>query len=314
MIINIYNLEEVERDMKHHPKVLAVLLGLFLLAQFLGLAILQMYIDPMRSADEGKTVFTELPIGERPPLDEDTSYVPLIGAVLIGTVLLLVLIKFNLHWVWKIWFLIAVVVSLSIAFGAFLWKELAVGLAIGLGLWKIFKPNFYVHTITELFSYGGLAVIFVPLLNIWSVSVLLVLIGIYDAYAVWKSKHMITLAKSQTEAKVFAGLLLPYKDGAIKPKMNHVIHHADVRVKKMPMAIRTAMLGGGDIGFPLIFAGVVLKEMGVWQALVIPFFALLGLGFLLWYGDEHKFYPAMPFIGGGCFIGLGVVWLLQILI
>lgn len=305
--------------MKHHPKVVAVLLGLFLLSQFLGLAILQMYIDPVKSEEQGKVVFTELPIGERPPLDEDTSYVPMIVAVLVGTVILLLLIKFNLHWVWKIWFLIAVVMSLSIAFGAFVGMWFAVGLAVVLGVWKIFKPNFYVHTVTELFSYGGLAVIFVPLLNIWSVSVLLVLIGLYDAYAVWKSKHMITLAKSQTESKVFAGLLLPYQDGAIKTKTQmHAIQHGDMHGdkhgKKVPLKIRTAMLGGGDIGFPLIFAGVVLKEMGVWQAMVIPFFSLFGLGFLLWYGDEHKFYPAMPFIGGGCFIGLGVVWLLQIIL
>ncbi len=301
--------------MKHHPKVVAVLLGLFLLAQFLGLAILQMYIDPVQSQEQGKTVFAELPIGERPPLEEDTSYIPMIIAVLVGTVILLLLIKFQLHWVWKMWFLIAVVVSLSIAFSAFMWTTVAVVLALGLGVWKIFKPNFYVQTVTELFSYGGLAVIFVPLLNLWSVSVLLILIGIYDAYAVWKSKHMITLAKSQTESKVFAGLLLPYQDGAIKTKtQTPVAHHGDIGRKKVPLKIRTAMLGGGDIGFPLIFAGVVLKELGVWQSMIIPFGALLGLGFLLWYGDEHKFYPAMPFIGAGCFLGLGIVWLVQILL
>ncbi len=315
VIINIYNKGEVGKNMKHHPKVVAVLLGLFLLSQFLGLAILQMYIDPVRSVSEGKVVFKELPIGERPLLEEDTSYVPMMIAVLAGTAILLLLIKFQLHWVWRIWFLLAVIISLSIAFGAFLWTGMAISLAVVLGVWKIFKPNFYVHTFTELFSYGGLAVIFVPLLNIWSVSVLLVLIGLYDAYAVWKSKHMVTLAKSQTQAKVFAGLLLPYEDGKIKTKtQGSGIHHDELQRKKVPVKIRTAMLGGGDIGFPLIFAGVVLKEMGVWQALVIPFFALAGLGFLLWYGDEHRFYPAMPFIGAGCFLGLGVVWGLQILL
>ena len=74
------------------------------------------------------------------------------------------------------------------------------------------------------------------------------------------------------------------------------------------------MLGGGDIGFPLIFAGVVLKEMGLWQSLVIPFFALLGLGWLLFIADEEKFYPAMPFISVGCFVGLAVVWVVGALV
>ena len=78
---------------------------------------------------------------------------------------------------------------------------------------KIFKPNFWIQNLTELFIYGGLAAIFVPFFNIWSVSILLILIALYDAYAVWKSKHMITLAKSQMEAKVFSGLLIPYSIG-----------------------------------------------------------------------------------------------------
>ena len=71
-----------------------------------------------------------------------------------------------------------------------------------------------------------------------------------------------------------------------------------------------AILGGGDIGFPLIFAGVVLKEWGLWQSLPMPLFAGLGLSFLLWKGKKDRFYPAMPFISAGCFLGLFVVWLL----
>ena len=73
------------------------------------------------------------------------------------------------------------------------------------------------------------------------------------------------------------------------------------------------MLGGGDIGFPLIFAGVLLKDMGLWQALIIPFFAAAGLSYLLFFSDEKKFYPAMPFIGAACFVGLGLIYLIQLL-
>ena len=118
---------------------------------------------------------------------------------------------------------------------------------------------------------------------------------------------MITLAKSQAKEKMFAGLLIPYKEGKV---------HAHTATLKSALKIaphgkiRTAILGGGDIGFPLIFAGVVLKEMGLWQSLIIPFFALAGLGLLLWKADEQKFYPAMPFISAGCLVGLGVVWMI----
>ncbi|MEK6809639.1 MAG: hypothetical protein AABY40_03120, partial [Nanoarchaeota archaeon] len=95
-------------------------------------------------------------------------------------------------------------------------------------------------------------------------------------------------------------LMLPYKLGKFGK--------AKTIMRGKAEKVRTAILGGGDIGFPLIFAGVVLKEMGLWQSLVIPFGALLGLAVLLFNGKENKFYPAMPFISAGCFVALGVVW------
>ena len=300
--------------MKHSFKITILLLATFLLAQFVGIAVVYNYVDHVKSVEEGKTVFKELPIGDRPPVEEETSYIPIMIAILIGTGIMLLLIKYNLQWVWKLWFLIAIVISLSVAFGAFMWNWLAFILALGFGAWKIFRPNFWVQNLTELFIYGGLAAIFVPLFNLWSVSILLILIAAYDAYEVWKSKHMITLAKSQAKSKVFAGLLIPYQLGKAVVKRK-IKQKAEVKKKIISkVQVRTAILGGGDIGFPLIFAGVLLKEFGLWQSLLIPFFALGGLAFLLWYGDEHKFYPAMPFIGAGCFIGLGVVYLIGMLL
>src|SRR3989344_5711681 len=245
--------------MKHSAIMTLILLATFLLAQFIGIAILYQYIDPLKSAETGKMEFKDLPIGERPPVEENTSFFPIIIAILIGTGLLLLLMKYNLTWIWKAWFLLAAFFALTIAWDAFLPTTIAFVLAFVFSIWKVFRPNVFVHNLTELFIYGGLAAIFVPLFNLFSVIVLLLLISVYDAYAVWKSKHMIALAKSQAKARIFAGLMLPYKLGKVsirKPK-------AGMKMKK----VRTAILGGGDIAFPLIFAGVVLKELGLWQRL-----------------------------------------------
>lgn len=284
--------------MKHSAVMTIILLATFLLAQFIGIAILYNYIDPVKSGETGKTEFKDLPIGERPPVEEKTSFFPIIVAILIGTAILFLLMKYNLNWVMRFWFLLAAFFALTIAVDAFLPITIAFALGLVFSIWKVFRPNVFVHNITELFIYGGLAAIFVPLFNLFSVIILLLLISAYDAYAVWKSKHMIVLAKSQAKAKIFAGLMLPYKLGKMgKP-------NAGIKMKK----VRTAILGGGDIGFPLIFAGVVLKELGLWQSMIIPFGALFGLAVLLWKGKENRFYPAMPFISAGCFIALGVVW------
>ena len=295
--------------MKHSLKITLVLLAIFLVAQFVGLGILYKYIDTSKTSEEGKTIFKDTPLGERPPIEESTSFFWVMLVILLGTGFLLLLIKFRLGWLWKFWFLIAVVLTLTVAWAAFIRPSIAFVLAAILGIWKIFKPNFLVHNFTEIFVYGGLAVIFVPWFDLWSVSILLVLIALYDAYAVWKSKHMVTLAKSQMKAKVFAGLLIPYKIGKLKKAKGKL----KSKGKKVSVKVRTAILGGGDIGFPLIFAGVVLKEWGLWQSLIIPFFALAGLAFLFWRSKPKKFYPAMPFIGVGCFLGLLVVWLIGLI-
>ncbi len=284
--------------MKHSHSITILLLILFLVTQFIGLFTLYKYIDP--ATDD----FKELPIGERPVLNQETSYLPIILVIIIGTILLLLLIKHNLTWLWKLWFLVAVIFTLSISFSAFIPAAIAFAISLGLALWKIFKPNLWIQTFTELFIYGGLAVIFVPLFNLLSISILLVLISLYDMYAVWKSKHMIDLAKSQTKARIFAGLLIPYSK-------NKMMISNKRKGKRVSTKVRVAMLGGGDIGFPLLFAGVVLKQLGVWQSLLIPLFAGIGLGVLLYKSKEKKFYPAMPFISLGCFLGLAVVYVLM---
>ncbi len=309
--------------MKHNFTITSILLVIFLLSQFLGIAIVYNYIDVQKSMETGKTEFEALPIGERPQMDEQFSYIPIIIMVIVGTVFVLLLIKYNLQWVWKLWFLTAIVLSLIVAFTAFIPAKYALFGALLFGLWKVFKPNFWIQNFTELFVYGGLAAIFVPVFNLWSVSILLVLISIYDAYAVWKSKHMITLAQSQAKSKIFAGLLIPY---AIKGKKLFLSKPQEKsKITKTAIASKTstatkttvtsnkarmAMLGGGDMAFPLLFAGTVLKQWGLWPSLVIPFFALLGLGALLFWAKEKKFYPAMPFISAGCFLGLGVAWVM----
>lgn len=295
--------------MKHTLKITFILLGIFLLAQFIGIGILYNYIDFEKSKEEGKMVFGELPIGERPAMEEGTSFFWVMLAVLIGTGILLLLIKYRIYLLWKIWFFLAVVLALTVAGGAFMRAEYALLLALVFGLWKIFRPNIFIQNLTEVFIYGGLAAIFVPLFNLWSVVILLLLISAYDMYAVWKSKHMVELARSQAKAKIFAGLLVPYKLKAGE-EMGKLKGRGKGKEKGLAgEPIRTAILGGGDIGFPLIFTGVVLKAWGLGASLAIPFFSGAALLILLLKGKEKKFYPAMPFITLGCLIGLAVVWL-----
>ncbi len=292
--------------MKHTKEVTILLLMFFLIAQFLGLAVVYRYIDQQQSIPE-KVVFKEIPFVERPALAETTTFIPVIITILIGTIILLMLLKYKLIWVLKAWFLTALMLTLFVAFNAFMPTIIAFMIALPAALWRILKPNFWVQNLTELFVYGGLAAVFVPLFNLTSSIILLILISGYDAYAVWKSKHMIHLAQSQAQAKLFAGLLIPYRISKTAPQVKTT---AFSKIKPK-MGVRTAILGGGDIGFPLIFAGTVLKELGFWPSLLIPIFSGAALALLFWKADEKKFYPAMPFISAGCFVGLGIILIIK---
>jgi len=269
--------------MKHNIKVSLIIVGLFLIAQFIGLQIISSYFSQ------------ELPFGiEKPEIAQEVSYFPLFVAMIIATCFALLLIKLQAQRIWKIWFFLASLYLLTIAFGAFLNETLALGSAIFFTSLRYFRPSIISHNFVELFVYSGIAALFVPILNIFSISMILILIMIYDAIAVWQTKHMIKLAKFQAKAKVFAGLAIPYDRKTITDKKTK---------KKMEAFTKTAILGGGDIGFPMLFSGVVLRESGFLDASLIAIFSALALLGLLIFSKKNKFYPAMPFIGAGIFLG-----------
>ncbi len=280
--------------MKHNWLITTAILTLFFVAQLTGLIIVDKYI--------GEEGWKSLPsiIGvdiERPDVDPNISIIYMMVAIVLGTILILFIVSFKRVFIWKLWFFLSVTLCLQISFAAFINEIFAVILAVMLAIVKIFRSNFLVHNLTELFIYGGLAVIFVPMLNILYAIILLVLLSLYDMYAVWKSKHMIKMAKFQTKAGIFAGFMIPYGK-KIKKKGSKAV------------AVRSAVLGGGDIGFPLIFAGVILYNMGFASAIIVACFSTLSLFALLMLSKKDKFYPAMPFLTIGCLVGFAVIKLL----
>jgi presenilin-like A22 family membrane protease len=179
---------------------------------------------------------------------------------------------------------------------------------------KTWRNNVYVHNFTELFIYGGLAAVIVPVLNMTSVVIIIVIISFYDMYAVWKSKHMVKMAKFQAKEKLFAGLYIPYSIGkSVKKKISGKVRKIVSRKGKGVEKVKTgsAILGGGDIAFPLLFSGVLFKTTGmVFAPVITSLTSMLALGLLFFYSQKKKFYPAMPFIATGLFIGYGLVLLL----
>ncbi len=328
---NIINKTSTKLNMKHTKRVLILFLALFIISQLLGLSLVSLgakttsTINNETQEEIHEVEFANTTVGERPEVEGTQTIISIVIGIAIGTTILLLLSKFNKINIWRHWFFFASIITMSISFGVLTNNFLIAWiLAIILGAWKIYKPNYIIHNFTELFIYPGIALLIVPLLNVFYAFILLILISIYDAYAVWRSKHMITMAEFAKRSKLFPGLAITYDDkqvtNEIKSEKNITEKDNKQKTKQNKktdkIISKTGILGGGDIAFPLIFSAtflVFLLEEGysnaaaIGYSFIISLFAGIALILLFLYGKRNAYYPAMPFISAGCFIGYLVV-------
>src|SRR3972149_969981 len=68
---------------------------------------------------------------------------------------------------------------------------------------------------------------------------------------------------------------------------------ANKKMEKKKIKIGVAILGGGDVVFPIIAAGVMLKTLGLGAALLVTLGATLGLAYIFFMSEKRRYYPAM---------------------
>ncbi len=306
--------------MKHSVKITLLLLSMFFIAQLIGIAVISSYSPESKEVQglNGTVNITtyNLPYGMDPPqgVTPQGTLFSIIFAMIIAVVLMFVLMKYKVELFLRLWFFFVVSIAIAITINAgikgFLDYNtlLAIAFAIPLAFYKVFQRNIIVHNLTELLIYPGIAAIFVPLLTIWTVVALLIIISIYDIYAVWHAGFMQKMAKYQiTQLKFFAGFFVPYVGGNQREMLRR-LSKKDLKKKKIKVSV--AILGGGDVVFPIILAGVVFNTMGLYAALIISLGATLALAGLFYLSKKGKFYPAMPFISTGCLMALALAYLL----
>jgi presenilin-like A22 family membrane protease len=323
--------------MKHNLKITFILLAMFVLTQFIGIYVIKS--DPFHIEKEINGTIESVPNPalswiQPPEVEKESDFSKYLGSIIFAFIiaisLLFLLTKFNAEFILKAWFFVVVMIALMISFIAIFptikyAATMALIIALPLAFIKIYEKNFLVHNLTELFIYPGIAAVFVPILNIWTIIVLLIIISIYDMWAVWHSGIMQKMAKYQiNKLKIFSGFFVPYVSKKMKLKIEKMKKSMKKsELKKKRIKINIAILGGGDVIFPIIIAGVMLKTGiiglpfglkpftgGVIPALFIIAGATIGLSYLFFFAEKKKFYPAMPFITAGIFAGIILSYLL----
>jgi presenilin-like A22 family membrane protease len=247
-----------------------------------------------------------------------------IAILLVFTGFLLVLIKFDLKKV------IAAIIGFSIflTFGyifaalvtaALGTTDLAMVIVLVLSilataLLYIF-PEWYVIDSLGILIGAGVASIFGVSLDILPVIILLVLLAVYDAISVYKTKHMITLAEGVIDLKT--PILF------VVPKRRDYSFIRDGIGKLNEGGERGAfIIGMGDLIMPSILvvsANVFLQGWRLAGLVNLPALgamigSLVGLGVLLSYVASGKPQAGLPPLNGGTILGFMAGWAIMSLI
>ncbi len=309
--------------MKHNTQITAILITMFIITQLIGLFVINFYSTP-----ENK-----LPYGMEPPeeLKQQSTTSGLISILIsftIAVVLFFVLTRLNAVTFLRIWFFVVTTIAIGLIFNIIFSKLafaslIALIFALPLAYFKVFKRDLLIHNLTELIIYPGIAAILVSVLfsifgNSTSLGIifLLLAISLYDIWAVWQSKFMQKMAKYQiNKLKFFTGFFVPYAGKKQRIKIRAIRQKYKTKkalekhFKKAKIKVNLAILGGGDIIFPIITAGIFYKiYASILPALIISLSATLGLLTLFILARKGKYYPAMPFITIAMYLGMLVNW------
>lgn len=281
---------------------------MFLLSQIIGLFVVNAYFNQGESSEEKMEIpfFQESDSTEYSPIE---IIISISISFLIALAIFLILIKKNSANILRAWFFLVVTIALTIVLNLIFKKipnslYLSIFISAIFAYLKVYKRNLIVHNLSEIFIYPGISVIFVQYLTPISLVFVLIAISVYDLWAVWKSGIMQKMAKYQMDnLKVFSGFMVPQLSKAQKARIKK---YTPEEKKTKKINVKVAILGGGDVVFPIITSGIFLINYGITSAIFTLIGATLGLSYIFFFGKKEKPYPAMPFITAGIFISIAL--------
>ena len=204
--------------------------------------------------------------------------------------------------IYRFLFIFASFFSSLIFFESFLPEPISLILVFLLIFWWIKKPIVLNQNLLIILSLAGIGASTGLILKPEAVILILVVLSIYDFIAVYKTKHMVKMAKDMIESGTILGLVFPFEFSGFFKSTREI----------KPGEGKFLILGGGDVAFPLIFSVSVLGS-GILKSFLIALFSLFGLiaNFLFFIKQkERKPIPALPLISLFSIIGYFLVLIL----
>ena len=259
-------------------------------------------------------------------------------AMLLGfTILLLILLRYHFKRLLQVLIWASLFLSFIYVFSGLLTLAgtdmmIASGGGLLLGIFAtillIRYPEWYVVDILGVLLAAGIASIFGISFEPIPVILLLVLLAVYDAISVYRTKHMLTLAEGVIENRMPIMVVVPKREGYsfIRDGIGGSIGGDDTTTTTgIPDASgseekkeRAAYLMGlGDLIMPAILvvsAAVFLPGSGI-SAFSLPAITTMagsvgGMAVLLYFVSSGRPQAGLPPLNGGAIIGFLIGWLL----
>ncbi|MCD6383281.1 MAG: hypothetical protein J7L88_02325, partial [Thermoplasmata archaeon] len=147
--------------------------------------------------------------------------------------------------------------------------------------------------------------------------ILFIALAIYDAIAVYRTKHMLQLAESAVEAQVPVMLVFPRRRGYRLPKSLGLTKRAKRKRDAFFMGLGDVVIPGSLVVSAYIYLPSTPTVLNVPYNILAPMFILLGIFtahlILLWVLLRGKPQAGLPFLNGGALVGLAIAYLLSLL-
>ena len=194
--------------------------------------------------------------------------------------------------------------GIFVALGFSLPWPAALAIAVVAALLWLFMPKIWLHNLLLLVALASVGTVFGVFLAPWTAILFLLVLSVYDILAV-RFGYMMWMLKNLSISDTPPAFIYP-----------RTIHawNMDVRESRIfdeESERDFSLLGGGDIGFPLILIVSVFFEHGFTRSLVVGGFSLLGLATAYWVQSKllkGKPTPALPPISLLCIIGYLIVY------
>lgn len=168
---------------------------------------------------------------------------------------------------------------------AWLPDEISLVLMSFLVFWWLRKPSIFIQNLLIMGAIVGAGSVIGLALEPSMVILLLAIFSVYDFIAVYKTGHMIKMAKEMLKSKAMLALIIPSNISGLKESL-----------EKVKPGGKFLILGGGDIISPLLLAASLVPS-SISKSLIVAFFALVGLSFtfLIFLSQKKRQpIPALP--------------------